>query len=778
MQGGTQCLPAPTSGTVAVRCESPCSAPMPVMPSCGPLRRALLPLVVLATAVPALAQEAAPVAAPATSTIVRDIPRASGDIVVDGVLDDAAWSTATPIDLAFEVTPNDNTPAPVKTTARMAYTDDALLIAFHAEDPDPAKLRAFLRDRDALYSDDFVGVMLDTFDDQRRAYEFFVNPFGVQADLIKEEATNTEDDSWDGLWESAAKVTATGYDVEIRIPFATLRFRDTDGTRRWGATFLRIRPRDFRYQYFSNRVERGSKCLTCTFDKVDGFVGVKQGKNLEITPTLTVLHAEARARPGAEWTSEGTDIEPGVDIAWAPSPNLTLNATLNPDFSQVETDQAQLDLNTSFALFFPEKRPFFLEGADYFTTPLQVLYTRQIADPDGGLRVTGRNGGQAYGAILARDATTQLLVPGPLGSSFRFLEQSADDFVGRYRYDLDAYTSVGAVATYRAGEGYRNSVGGVDARWQKDAHTLTGQWLGSDSAYPDGLALRDTAPKGDALYLKYGFANRNWRFNAQHQKLDDGFRADLGFITQVGYDKQLLGGGHTWFLPKGSTVSRIEFNGDWDITHRFDGQLLEKELEGYLAARASRQGYYELGGLTRTRFWNGQMFDEHWGAFYFELVPWAPIKVGGNFEDGRALDLLASRTGHLIDAEPFVQLDIGRGINVNLNYTLQRLERDGGTAYDARVLDSRLSWQFDPRQRVRLSVQTSDIDRDPALYDAPVLRHSSDVAAQLLYSYKLNPRSAVYAGYSEGGFEDDEVRSLFTNTRSLFLKISYAWQPG
>ena len=141
--------------------------------------------------------------------------RAASDIVVDGVLDDAAWAGAATIDLAFEVTPGDNTPAPVKTTARIAYTDDAVLIAFHAEDPDPSKIRAFLRDRDALYGDDFVGVMLDTFDDQRRAYEFFVNPFGVQADLIKEEATNSEDDSWDGIWSSAGRITKDGYDVEM-----------------------------------------------------------------------------------------------------------------------------------------------------------------------------------------------------------------------------------------------------------------------------------------------------------------------------------------------------------------------------------------------------------------------------------------------------------------------------------------------------------------------------------------------------------------------------------
>jgi len=735
---------------------------------------ALFVAVVPAFSSAALAQ--APVA-PADKP-VRAIPRASTDIVVDGVLDDAAWAQAKAIALPYEVTPGDNTPAPVNTTVRIAYTIDALVIAFHAEDPDPSQVRAYLRDRDSLYSDDFVGVMLDTFDDQRRAYEFFVNPLGVQADLIKEEATGNEDDSWDGLWTSAARITPQGYDAEIRIPFATLRFRDTDDVRRWGATFLRVRPRDFRYQYFSNRVERGSRCLTCTFDKVEGFEGVKQGKNLEITPTLTIINAEERDRPNGPWHGEGTDFEPGVDVAWAPSPNLTLNGTINPDFSQVETDQAQLDLNTSFALFFPEKRPFFLEGADYFTTPLQVLYTRQIADPDYGVRVTGRNGSQAYGVIAAQDASTQLLVPGVLGSSFRFLDQEATDFVGRYRYDVDAHTSVGAVATYRGGDDYRNAVGGVDARYQKDEHTLRGQWLRSASEYPGGLALPDTAPKGDALYLNYSYGNRTWRGNVSHTAIDPGFRSDLGFITQVGYDKSVIGGGHTWFLPKGGTVSRIEFNGDWDITHRFDGQLLEREVEGYLSARASRQGYYELGGGSRVRFWNNQMFDEDFWSFYFEVTPWSSLKVGGSYEGGDRLDLLASREGRVFEIAPFAQLDVGRGVNVNVTYTRQRLRRDGGTAFDARVVDGRLSWQFDPRQRLRLSVQASDIERDQALYTLPVLRRGRDVAGQLLYSYKLNPRSALYAGYSEGGYSDDEVRDIFDNARSLFFKVSYAWQPG
>ncbi len=704
------------------------------------------------------------------------VPRVDSDIVVDGKLDDAAWTQAATVDLAYETQPGDNLPASVKTTARIAYTDDAVLIAFRAEDPDPTKIRAFLRDRDALYSDDFLGVVLDTFDDQRRAYEFFVNPLGVQADLIKEEAGN-EDDSWDGLWTSAARITDTGYDVEIRIPFATLRFKDTDGARRWGASFLRIRPREFRYSYASQRIERGNRCYLCTFDKIEGFTGVRQGRNLEIAPTLTVIHAEERTGPGAPWQGEGTDIEPGLDVSWAPSPNLTVNGTLNPDFSQVESDQAQLDLNTSFALFFPEKRPFFLEGADYFNTPLSVLYTRQIADPDFGLRVTGRSGKQAYGAIVARDATTQLLVPGVLGSSFRFLDQEADVLVGRYRYDLDKSTTLGAITTFRRGEGYQNGLAGLDGRWQKGIHTLRGQWLRSESTYPAGLGLADTAPQGDALFVHYNIGKRNWYGNVSHTAIDPGFRADLGFISQVGFDRSVIGGGYTWFGKEGATVSRVSLSGDWDITHRFDGQLLEREVEAYLGINAARQTNANIGGVTRVRFWNGRMFDETFYTLSANSTLRPGLRAGMFLRMGDQLDLAASRMGRISDWQPWLEMDIGRGINLNFNYTHQRLRRDGGTAFDAKVIDSRISWQLDPRQRLRLSLQGSDVARDPALYTRQVNRRARDLASQLLYSYKLNPRSALYAGYSQGGYSDDLQNDLFANSRNVFLKLSYAWQP-
>jgi hypothetical protein len=663
----------------------------------------------------------------------------------------------------------------------MLYTGDALWLSFQSEDPDPAAIRAFLRDRDALWDDDFVGIELDTFDDQRRAYGFYVNPLGVQADLISEEATGNEDTSWDGLWTSAARITERGYDAEIRIPFTTLRFQQGDDAKRWGARFLRIRPRDFRYTYANSRTERGARCNLCALDKVEGFANVRQGRNLEITPTLTIRHAESRA-PGGGWEGGTTETEPGVDVTWAPSSNLTLNATLNPDFSQVESDQAQLDLNSSFALFFPEKRPFFLEGADYFNSLLNVVYTRQIADPDVGLRVTGRSGRQAYGAVLARDTVTQILLPGPLGSGFRTLDEDADVAIGRYRYDFDqaggnGQASLGAIATLRSGDDYRSALAGIDGRWQRGAHTLSGQWLRSDTRYPATLGQADDTPSGNAQVLRYNFGNRHWNGSLSHTDIDEGFRADLGFIGQVGYRKSVVGGERIWHGKEGAAISRITLYADWDITHRFDGQLLERELEGNIRLNAARQSDMSLGALTRVRFWNGALFDERWLYLYGEYTARPGLSMGMYYRHGTQLDLTASRTGTVDHWEPWVTLDVGRGINLNLNYTGQRLRRDGGTAFRTHVVDGRFSWQLDPRQRLRLSVQGSDVERDPALYDRPVRRKGRDIAAQLLYSYKLNPRSALYAGYSHGGYSDDVQTTLADSTRSLFLKLGYAWQP-
>ncbi|MCX7041438.1 MAG: DUF5916 domain-containing protein [Gammaproteobacteria bacterium] len=723
----------------------------------------------------ALCAQTPPAAAP------HQIPKLPEGIVIDGQLDDAAWASAGEFELPFEISPGDNIAAPVTTKARIGYTETALYVSFRANDPKPGDIRARLRDRDAAYRDDFIGIMVDTFDDQRRAYEFFVNPLGVQMDLIKDQATGDEDDSWDGLWTSAGRTTDAGYEVEMRIPFATLRFREGEQVKRWALSFFRSYPRSARHQITNQKVSRDSNCFLCTFEKFEGMAGVRPGRNLDVVPTITIARPEYRNEAGSPWLNDGVNIEPGVDVSWSPSPNLTLNGTINPDFSQVETDQAQLNLNDSFALFFPEKRPFFLEGADYFNTQFNVLYTRQISDPSWGVRVTGRNGDGTYGAFVAQDTTTLLLVPGVLGSGFRVLDQSADVAVARYRYNLNENTTLGVIGTFRHGDDYANDVVGVDGRYQKGAHTVTAQLLRSDSEYPLSLDFADASPSGNALRAFYNYGNREWDFTIGHTKVDPGFRADLGFVGQVGFDRSLVGGSHTWYGKEGDKITRMNLYTDFDITHRFDGQLLERELETSFNIQGPMQSSVNFSALTRVRFWNEQMFDETNLAVSVNVTPWSGIRLGTYIGAGKRVDLRASREGRLTSWEVWGEVDLGRGISIVPNASWSQMKRDGGTAFTALVFDTRVSWQLDPRQRLRLTLQGSHIERDLSLYEPDsVGKGGREWGGQLLYSYKVNPRTAFYGGVSYGAVRDDDelAPDMFGNNRGVFLKYSYGWQPG
>ena len=726
----------------------------------------------------------ATIADPAT---IIEVPTLSGDVVIDGVPDEDFWQKARTVELNIETQPADNAAASVKTTAYIADNGREVLLAFRAEDPDPSKIRAFLRDRDSLWNDDFIGFTIDTFNDQRRAFEFYVNPLGAQADLILDGASGNEDDSWDGLWDSAAKINASGYTVEIRIPYSTLRFQKTNGvSQKWGVDFLRFRPRDNRYRISNNKLIRGDNCYLCRLSKLQGFANANPGRDLEVTPTFTAAYGQERNSPNKPWQSDGGQYELGADVKWGIGSNLTLNGTINPDFSQVESDQAQLDLNTTFALFFPEKRPFFLEGADYFSTPFNVVYTRSVQDPDYGVRATGRNGRHTYGFFAAQDSVTQVLLPSALGSRFsRRLEQDSLAAAGRYRFDINSKTSIGLISTLRSGDGYQNTVIGIDGRWQTKGHTITAQWLTSDSENLVAFNPKPPAPplppkqQGDAFSLGYEFSNRNWGGYASHTSYDKGFRADLGFINQVDNAKSVVGGSRTWHGEDGAKITKMQLRGDWDITHRSDGQLLEREVEAYFSLNGSMQSFIQVGGVKRDRFWAGQLFDESWWNVYGEITPTSRVSFTLFLREGEQIDYRNAKLADISQMEPSINLNIGQGINFRLNHVYQKLSRDDGDVFVANLSDARLSWQFNQRQRLRLSVQYGNTIRDKFLDVRPleINAEESDLGVQLLYSYKINPRTAFYAGYSEGQYSDDQYTEFFATGRALFTKISYAWQP-
>ena len=308
------------------------------------------------------------------------IPRVNQLPKIDGKLDDEIWRNAFTVPLNYETAPSENIAPDVKTTVYLAEDGENLYVAFLALDPDPSKIRAFYRDRDKVNDDDFVSIILDTFNDNTRAYQFYVNAIGVQRDSVIN--GDRENDSWDAIWASATEITDQGYSVEMAIPLQVLSFPDIN-QQTWGISLLRVRPRDKRQQIQLNPQDRSNPCSLCQLAKFSGFKDAEPTNKLLIIPSLTSNYTQTRAKDQqynnyGDWQKSSSNNELGIDVEWGINVNSTLNVTYNPDFSQIEADSSQLTVNNQYALSFRDKRNFFLEGADYFDSPMSAIYRNTI----------------------------------------------------------------------------------------------------------------------------------------------------------------------------------------------------------------------------------------------------------------------------------------------------------------------------------------------------------------------------------------------------------------
>ncbi|MDX1444216.1 MAG: DUF5916 domain-containing protein, partial [Gammaproteobacteria bacterium] len=444
---------------------------------------------------------------------MRDVPRVSSDVIIDGRIDPAEWQGALHVELRYETTPAENIPARVPTTALLMYSQETLYVAFEAKDPRPELIRARLSDRDRMFQDDQVGIVIDTFNDERRAFQFFANPLGVQGDLFFDDVNGSQDASFNAIWDSAGRLTSDGFEVEMAIPMHSLRFEFSEDSQVWGIDLVRIWPRGERRQFRWQTMDRDRNCYLCKIPKYRGFAGADPGSNFELNPTVTVARSDERDGLGDPWREGDVDVEPGLDMRWGITPNVIANATLNPDFSQVEADNAQLAVNNQFALFFNERRPFFLEGQDLFEEEFNIVHTRNIADPDWGAKVTGKEGNHGFGAVLPDDQLTNLIVPGSQGSDFESYEFESRNAAARYRYDIGTDALVGGIATERSGNGYRNEVVGVDGQWRfTPSDRLKAEVLRSTTEYNDEILADFSEPPGSfsdtAALLDYNHNTR------------------------------------------------------------------------------------------------------------------------------------------------------------------------------------------------------------------------------------------------------------------------------
>jgi len=713
-----------------------------------------------------------------------EVRRAAGPIKIDGRLDDAGWQGAAHWDLPYEWQPGDNITPPVATEFSVTFDDNYLYAAWHCADPEPAKIRAHFMDRDSINTfvqDDHVVLMIDPFNDERRGWQFRINPLGVQADAIFSENEGVEDWSFDLIWDSAARITPQGWDVEIAIPFSQLRFPAGSEPQTWGFDVGRSWPRNVRHRINSWPRIRGRNCILCQIDKVSGFAGMRAGRNIELDPTLTGLRTQVRVPyPDGSFRTDVNKVDPGLSARWGVTTNLSLNAAVNPDFSQVEADAAQLSVNERFALFYPEKRPFFLEGVDFFSTPIDAVFTRTVVDPSWGLKLTGKQGGNAIGAFVTRDQSNSLIFPSNQFSDSTFLDgKSVTSGVLRYRRDVLKNSTVGLLYAGRNGDDYSNDLLGIDGNLNFDrSNSMRVQYARTRTRYPLALAQQFGQPtdsfEGDALYLLYQYQSRNWNGSAAWEDRDPGFRADSGFVPRVDIRELRLHGQRIFWGESDDWYDQLWADVNYRRTEDHSGQLTDEAYNLTGTFVGGLQTVAQANIQRRQEFFGGKLYDglSDWWV-YLEMQPSGWLKLFADVEAGDAIDTFNNQLGDRFLLYPGVEVKLGRHVNVQLNHTLSRLTVPGGELFEANLSQLRLVYNFNARMLVRAIVQYTDIRRDPFLFPFPVERYSHQTFKQLLYSYKLNPQTVLFVGYSDNYLGLDGIASTQTD-RTYFAKIGYA----
>ncbi|MEI4549646.1 carbohydrate binding family 9 domain-containing protein [Pseudoalteromonas spongiae] len=755
-----------------------------------------------------------------------EIPFLSDSVVIDGNINESVWQQAKRIEINNITWPYENMPAKEQAYALVYEDGESLNVAYVVSDSNPNAIRAFYRDRDKNWSDDLVGLKIDSYNNEKLAYQFFINPLGVQMDSIENVLTGQESDAWDGIWHSSGQLTETGYVVEISIPFRILNFEQGNNSKKMAMEFVRFLPRNERLRISSIKIDHANSCWVCQMQTVSGFEQAEQGNNLTLVPTIVAGRSESRdvsVAPIEDWQADNT-LEPGLDLKWGITPEVTLTATINPDFSQVEADVAQLGINNSFTLFFPEKRAFFLENTDYFSTPWNLIYTRNVAEPDAGVKLTGSVGSHTFGSFIANDNQSNVIIPGNLGSTVVSLESKSNNVAARYRYDFTNDFSIAATTTARSADDYYNYVSSLDSKYRlTENDTFIAQLAMSRTKYSD--EFRDSICDADNLstckqqariqceneqdcqiseqYLRvsaeeaiddiaykfsYEHNEKYWSLFARYDNLGEDFRGDLGFMNQVDFNKFVSGGRYRWYGEQGvNWYNRIEFYSDWDISHNANGELLEKEVQADLSFNGPLQSYGKIELLQRDRVGlrhnkarldidgNTTLFNENLVGVYLEFKPISGMFASLYANTGNHIDLANNRLGDKTRIRPVLNMNLNRHIELRLRHTYEAMDVDGTDLFTANLTDARLSYQFNNRSFVRLAVIYRDIERNPNNYIDDVTAHYKGFSTQLLYSYKVNPQTVFFAGYSDNGYQDDDLSKIEKTDRSVFMKMSYAW---
>jgi hypothetical protein len=706
------------------------------------------------------------------------VPQSESEIKVDAILGEEAWKKALLLELKYEVRPGENVPPPVRTEVLLTYNKENLYAAFRCYDPEPSAIRAHLRDRDTLGGDDWIALILDTFNDNRRSFDFIVTAQGVQFDEI--ESQSGEDPGWDTIWDCASKITEWGYIVEIAIPFSSLRFQRKDGPQIWGFDAVRRYPREHPYHIGLFPRDRSNNCYLCQAIKIKGFDGASPGRNIEINPTVIGARTDERPEfPAGNLQKRDQEAEVGLTARWGMTPNLTVNLTANPDFSQVEADALQLDINQPFALFYPERRPFFTEGTDFFSALESIIYTRTIRDPTWGIKLTGKEGSHTIGAYMLRDEVTNLIFPGSQGSSSTSLDKTNLSSVLRYKKDFGRRYTVGLLATDREGTDYFNRVYGFDLDFR---FTRTNQIqllvMGSSTKYPAEVAANNNQPGGTIndrlISFEYDHYTRTWGWWADYEEAGPEFRADLGYYPRVGYRNAEGGLLYTWNARQGSWWSLFRVGSEFNYYEDHNGALLNRTASLWFQYTGTMQSSIFMRGWITREGYNKRQFDQTVFVIEGGFWPTSNLQLYASTIFGDQIDYANTRLGKRFRFSPYLTYNLGKHLRFSLAHTFERMTVQDARLYTANITQSTAVYQFNVRTFFRAILQYVDYDYNPNNYTFPIDSRYKRFFTQVLFSYKINARTVLFLGYSDNYFGSQKYR-LTQSDRTFFVKLGYAW---
>lgn len=725
------------------------------------------------------------------------IPRIdSPNIEIDGDLNEPSWLKAKKLDNFSEVDPGDNIRPSVNTEALVFYDDENIYLGFKCYDNDMKLLRKTFTSRDLIFSDDWIGFFFDTYNEKKQAYELIVNPYGIQADLMWN-APGNEDETFDAIWHSNAKIYDNMWTVEMVIPFKSIRFPNKS-EQVWNFHILRNHPRKNREQISWASISRDDPTLFTQAAKMYGIKNVKGGNNLEILPYA--LGSEKGSisdysNANSNFDNEKIKGQFGLNVKYGITSNLTSDLAINPDFSQVESDAAQVDVNNKFALFYPEKRPFFIEGNDIFKSPMNIVYTRSINNPLFAFKLTGKIGRTDVGYTVAYDQKTPFILPFQEYSDFIATDRKSTSNILRLKQAIgnnDSY--IGLILTDREVnkdskkvfdvDGY-NRVFGFDGNFRfLDNYSISFQSVRlftREINYPEysntekfdngkyTAALDGEYFAGFSNYLSLNRSARHWNFQLYYNDASPVSRRDNGYSSNNDYRSIQTWQGYT-FYPEGKFIKRFEPSTYGLLRYDYDGKIREQFNQVSLWFRLPLQINTNFSFFLVNNEMFGGIFHEGVRRFNmnfnFQSFDW--LRGGFYFSTGRSIVRSSNPyVGYVNNGEIWGTIKPIDRLTLENSYVYYELLKEfaGEKIFAGYIFRNKTNVQVTKNLSARLVFQ----------YDS----FSGNFNFSPLISYKINPFTIFYVG-STYDYNDLETANGPSKTvlsdRQYFMKLQYLWR--